>query len=176
MKKIFLAALIGLLPTLLIAQSVAFNNKTLLPDGINEPTSDPATSAKTRKAAHENKQFDKTTKMFNQDFANASDVHWVTGKSEFIGSFTKDGVHNTVWYSKSGALLYTMRTYNADKLPTTERRIIEDEYGGYNITLVDEVHQNNITVYVVHIENDRNIKLVTVCDGETNIYREYKKM
>ena len=128
-----------------------------------------------RKTAKENRQFSHTTKAFSHDFENAAGVKWTSTKSEFIASFTTGDIHTIAWYGKSGCLKYCMLTYGANKLPKREQRIIGEEYEGYNITSVDEVHQNDIVVYVVHLENASDIKLVTVCDGATNVYHEYKK-
>ena len=178
MKKNLFAILIGLMPTLLMAQPLALNNKTSLPPNASvASTNNDANPAKaTRRAARESKQFNKTTKAFSADFKNASDVQWTSDKINFVGTFTKVGTRNMVWYGKNGQLLYTMLTYSSDKLPKAERRIMEDEFGDYKITLVDEVHQGDTIVYVVHLENDHHIKLVTVCNGETNIYQDYKKI
>src|SRR6476619_7618862 len=167
MKKNLFAILIGLMPTLLMAQPLALNNKTSLPPNASvASTNNDANPAKAaRRAARESKQFNKTTKAFSADFKNASDVQWTSDKINFVGTFTKEGTRNMVWYGKNGQLLYTMLTYSSDKLPKAERRIMEDEF-----------LQGDTIVYVVHLENDHHIKLVTVCNGETNIYQDYKKI
>jgi hypothetical protein len=176
MKKLLIASLIGLLPTLLNAQQIAKNNKIKSPAELTATTNGTNVSAKElRKAEREKFLFAKTTKAFNRDFKNASDVQWSASKSQYTASFTKDNVKTVAWYTKGGNLTYTMHTYNAEKLPSREQDVIASEYDDYKIKLVNEVHQNDIVVYVVHLENDRNIKLVTVCDGYTNIYREYRK-
>lgn len=68
-----------------------------------------------------------------------------------------------------------MISYYEQTLPDDVKSIVKDHYEDYKIAKVNEVHQDNIVVYVVTIENDKNIKLVTVCEGELNIYQEYKK-
>jgi hypothetical protein len=177
MKKLFIASLIGLLPTVLMAQQVAINNKRPeLPAAVASAAGTTKTAKEMRRAERETRQLARTTKAFDRDFANASNVQWSSGSNGRTASFTKDNVRTIAWYSKGGNLQYTMLTYGADKLPAAEQQVIESEYGNYDITLVNEVHQNDITVYVVHLENKRNIKLVTVCNGATNIYREYSKM
>lgn len=189
MKKILLASLIGFLPAMLIAQPVAMNSKdnTRLPvateagittaNAMGGLANSSAKSARElRKAERETRQFARITNAFSHHFENVSGVRWSSGKSEFVASFIKDGNRNTAWYNKGGNLLYSMQTYTADKLPHREQAIIRNEYNGYKMTSVDEVRQHDIIVYVVHLENDRNIKLITVCDGATNVYREYRKM
>lgn len=181
MKKMFFASLIGLTPFLLSAQDIALNTTNLpLTPGTTLAASEPANPTKAtktaRREARETRQFSRAAKFFNHDFQNASDVTWSTQKDAFVASFTKAGNRSIAMYGKDGRLLYSMVSYSADQLPAAEQSIIHDAYDGYKMTWVNEVHQNDIVVYVVHLENDRNIKLVTVCNGNTNIYREYQKM
>lgn len=185
MKKIIITGLIGLLPALLMAQPVALNNKgTAKPNftsagsiAATNATGNTAKSAKVlRKEARETRDFYKTIKAFNRDFNGITNVQWTTDKNQFVASFTKEGVRNNIWYSKGGNMLYSLLSYGPDKLPAREQQVVRNEYRDFKITSVDEVHQNNITVYVVHLENDRNIKLITICDGAANEYRSYKKM
>lgn len=176
MKKLFIASLIALLPTVMMAQQVAINDKKIeLPAAVSATSSEAKTAKELRKAERESRQFARTTKAFAHDFANAPGVQWSSSNSGHTASFTKDNVKTIAWYSKGGNLQYTMHTYGPDKLPTAEVQTVQSEYRGYKITQVNEVHQDDITIYVVHLEDDRNIKLVTVCDGVTNIYREYRK-
>lgn len=182
MKKIFFAGLIGFAPFLISAQDVALANVNLpLISGTTVAASDPATSAaKTakslRREARETRQFGRATKLFSHSFKNASNVSWSSKKEGFIASFTDAGKRSVAWYGKDGSLLYSMASYSADQLPAAEQSVVSDAYAGYKMKWVDEVHQDNTVVYVVHLENDRNIKLVTVCDGNTNVYRDYRKM
>lgn len=184
MKKILLACLIGILPTFLMAQHVAMNDKiknntdfsTAVAATVDGTAGNAKTAKEIRKAERETKLFTKTTKAFSHDFENASNVKWSSANDGYTALFTKDNIKNVAWYSKGGYLRNLMLTYNADKLPNREQEVIRNEYKGYKITSVEEVHQDDIVVYVVHLEDDSHIKLVTVCDGATNIYRTYKKM
>jgi hypothetical protein len=183
MKKVLFINLIALVPFLMNAQDIAFNKNATLPGNasasistVSDPTGNPVKTAKTvRREARENKQFGKANKKFSQDFKDASNVNWNSGAKEFTASFTKDGMNHIAYYTKSGGLRYSMVSYGADKLPAEEQRIIRNDYDGYKITWVNEVHQNDITVYVVHLENDHQIKLVTVCNGATNMYQQFQK-
>lgn len=176
MKKLLIASLIiGFLPNIAGAQQVAVNktkNPTALPAA---ETSATLSGKELRKAEREKVQFAKTTKAFARDFKNTADVTWSSGKSGYTAMFTKDNVKTIAWYSKSGHLTYAVLSYGPEKLPAREQDVIANAYDGYKITHVQEVHQDNIVVYVVHLESDRNIKLVTVCEGATNIYRQYQK-
>ena len=68
-----------------------------------------------------------------------------------------------------------MVTYNGQRIPADVKAIVKGAYKGYTITWVNEIHQDDIVVYLVSLENEDSIKQVTVCNGEMNIYRAYKK-
>lgn len=183
MKTFFLASLISLLPTLLMAQQTEMNDNVksnaavpVLIAGAGASSDNAAKTAKElRRAEREKAQFAKTTKAFSRDFENASGVRWSTGKSQHTAMFTKDDIKTTAWYSKGGSLLYTMLSYNADKLPAFERNLIKKGFRGYQITHVKEVREADVVVYVVHLEDDESIKMVTIRDGIVDIYRDYQK-
>lgn len=184
MKKFFLASLIGLLPTLLMAQPADMkdnvkSNMTLpvMIAGSGASTDNtPKTAKELRRAERETRQFAKTTRAFSHDFENASNVRWSSGKSQHTATFTMDGIKTIAWYSKDGSLLYTMLSYDEDKLPGYEQNVIKKEFRGYKITHVKEVREADVVVYVVHLQDDASIKLVTIRDGVTGLYRDYKRI
>lgn len=183
MKKIFFVSLIGLLPTLLMAQPADINenvkSKQALPVMIAGSGASVANTVKTakalRRAEREKMQFAKTTKAFSRDFAKASNVQWSSGKSQHTVMFTMDNIKTIAWYSKGGALLYTMLSYDADKLPSYERNVIKKEFRGFEITHVKEIHDGDAVVYLVHLQDNDSIKLVTIRDGITELFRDYLK-
>jgi hypothetical protein len=183
MKKILFLNFIALVPFLMNAQDLALNKNVTLPGAATasitnatDAAGNPVKASKVaRREARESKQFNKASKLFIKDFANASNVTWNKGANEFTATFTKDGMNHIAYYGKSGGLRSSMVSYGPEKLPADAQRVIRDTYDNYKITWVNEVHQNDITVYVVHLENDREIKLVTVCNGDTNIYQQYQK-
>ena len=79
------------------------------------------------------------------------------------------------WYSNSGAQTYAMVSYDESLLRKDVKRIVNNAFEDYNILLVNEIHKDGIQIFVLTIENEKNIKLVTVCEGELNIYKQYKK-
>lgn len=126
-------------------------------------------------AAKEFKQFNRLTQNFATDFKGASNVHWTKGKTRYAGQFTKDGLQHMVWYSKGGRLTTSMVTYGEDMLPEDVRLIVEDSYSNFNISSVNEIRQYDILVYLITLENAKHIKIVRVCDGELDVYREFRK-
>jgi hypothetical protein len=134
-----------------------------------------ATSKELRKAERESKRFTRVTKAFASDFKNASGASWSAGKSDYNVSFMQGNIRSVAWYSKGGALLYSLFSYDEMKLPAAERKVIAAEFGGYKINLVEEVRQANTTVYLVHLQDSCSIKLVAINDGIASLYRSYRK-
>ncbi len=177
MKTLLIASLIGLLPIVSTAQDVALNEtiKTLTERHAATSGNETLTAKAARKAQREKAHFAKTIKAFSRDFGNQAGVQWSAGKSDYTAAFTQDGVGIIAWYDKSGNRTYTVFSYAPEKLAAREQAVIAKEYSNYKIRFVQEVHQNDTVVYLAHLENDRHIKLVTICDGATNIYRDYRK-
>ena len=167
------------------AQNIAFNSKMIDPSLIASLSSDssaqPAASTKASvissmdKSSKEFKHYNRAMVSFGNEFKDAQDVKWGSNAEGFTASFTKADTRNVIYYTKNGAQLYRLTSYSGDKLAADIQQKVHDAFAGYKITWVDEVHHFNDLIYVVHLENDQNIKLVLVADDEITIYREYAK-
>ncbi len=63
-------------------------------------------------------------------------------------------------------------------MPGDIRDIVKREYYDYEITSVQEIEtidSYGIPTYIVHLEDNNNIKLIRVRDGEMALYKEFKK-
>ena len=128
-----------------------------------------------KKAAREFKQFSRITKNFEKSYQGASDVKWDKHQTGYTSAFMKDGLRHMAWYSNSGAQTYAMVSYDESLLRKDVKRIVNNAFEDYNILLVNEIHKDGIQIFVLTIENEKNIKLVTVSEGELNIYKQFKK-
>lgn len=94
-----------------------------------------------------------------------------------ISSKTPAALTVTPVYNKAGKLLYTVKRYAADALPKSVRRLVESEYDDFDIAGVEEVMlpNDNNSIYLVHIANDKKLETVRVYNGESEVIKEYKK-
>lgn len=186
MKKIIPSIIAAILPLFALlssaqAQDVAANSRTAAPRiTMGSPAASPAvTSAKStkelRKEEREKKQFNRITQRFVDEFEDAANITWEKNKNGYSGSFTRDGVRNMVWYNQSGEVTHLLITYTEQRLAPEIKTMVKKAYKGYQITSVHEIHQDDNVVYLVTVENDSNIKQVTVCNGEMNIYKAFNK-
>jgi hypothetical protein len=80
-----------------------------------------------------------------------------------------------VLFNNKGNWTYTILTYYEDELPANVKNLVNNAYAGFDITLVQEIHQQNVTCYKVSIENCRNFKQVLVSDDNIALYEEFVK-
>ncbi len=117
-------------------------------------------------------------KDFNKSYKMASDAKWYKTRDGFIAGFTLDGINNTIYYAKNGQWKGSLKCYSEDKLAAEVRHIVKREYYDYKITCVKEIETINTygtPTYIVNLEDDNNIKVVRVNDGNMDVYEEFSK-
>ena len=118
----------------------------------------------------------KAVKDFQTRFADANNAQWFSDRNGLVSYFVKDGYGDRVFYDKKGRWQYSLIFYNETKLPRDVRSSVKSIYFDMNITLVEEVQTPNGKVYIVHLEDKSNIKILKVNDeGEMEIMQELTK-
>ena len=107
----------------------------------------------------------KAAKDFQVRFADASEAKWFSDQNGLVSYFVKDGFGDRAYYDKKGHWQYSLIFYNENKLPREVRAAVKSIYFDMNITLVEEVQTPGGKVYVVHLEDKSNIKILKVNDG-----------
>ena len=118
----------------------------------------------------------KAVKDFQARFAGTDNAQWFADRNGFVSYFVKDGYGDRAFYDKKGHWQYSLIFYKEDKLPRDVRSSVRSIYFDMNITLVEEVQTPNGKVYIVHLEDQSNIKILKVNDeGEIEIMQELTK-
>ena len=120
----------------------------------------------------------KALKNFKKSYKTASGEKWSKISDGFLAEFTSNGISNKVYYNKKGQWSASLKGYGEDKFSRDIRSIVKHEYSDYKITYVEEIETldtHGKPTYIVHVEDEDNIKLIRVSDGEMNVYKEYKK-
>ena len=185
MKKILLALSIGFISFAALSNCVYAQN-SISPVGFNDSKS--FKSSIHNLAALESPAFmgiyvpdtkninAKAIKDFQERFSNAGNAMWFSDPNGFVTYFVKDGYGDRVFYDKKGRWQYSLIFYGEDKLPRDVRAIVRSTYFDLSITLVEEVQTNNGMVYIVHLEDKSNIKILKVSkEGEMEIMQELTK-
>jgi hypothetical protein len=118
-------------------------------------------------------------KNFADTYKNVSGVSWMKIKGGFSVRFTSDDVRTTVFYDSKGYWVSSIKYYNEEKMLHEVRHIVKSTYYDYNIIYAQEVETadtKGIPTYVICLQDKTNIKMVRVCDGEMNVWKEYTKV
>jgi len=156
MKKIILSALkICVFTATIVGVSNAqgeLNNKEV-PSIENAPASVPVANAKIDKA-------------LNGYFKNASNIRWYEIKNNYVVKFKLNGHENRALFTKNGNLVYHITYGTEGLLPADVRSLVKSEYYDQKITKVLKVNQDQRTIWVVHMEDEKEFILARVEDGQ----------
>jgi hypothetical protein len=106
----------------------------------------------------------KAIKDFNARFNGANNAMWFSDRNGFSTYFVKDGFGDRAFYDKKGHWQYSLIYYSEDKLPRDVRATVKSTYFDMSITLVEEVQTTEAKVYIIHLEDKANIKILKVND------------
>lgn len=119
----------------------------------------------------------KALKNFRKQY-NVTNEKWVLQPDCIVACYKLDNVSQFIYYDKKGHWTGDLKVYNEDKMPKDIRKMIKQEYYDYKILAVQEVrtYQSiSLPTYIVTVEDDKNIKLIRIQDGEMDIYKEFKR-
>jgi hypothetical protein len=103
-------------------------------------------------------------KDFNARFNGANKAMWFSDRNGFTTYFIKDGFGDRAFYDKKGHWQYSLIFFSEDKLPRDVRATVKSAYFDMAITLVEEVQTTEARVYIIHLEDKANIKILKVND------------
>jgi len=118
---------------------------------------DPATEKRYRNDIHI-----RAIRDFRNNFRDVDNETWNVVKLGFTAYFKQDHIGNWVYYDRKGNWLYTMRSYEEDKLPRNIRAQVKSTYYDYSIGVVREIRSKSGITYVVHIEDKNGFKQLRI--------------
>ena len=127
--------------------------------------------------AAEGKDFNsKAVRDFQVRFQKVENVRWFSDQNGFMSYFIKNGYGNRVFYDKKGHWQFSLILYTEDQLPADLRAAVKARYFDSAITLIEEVQTTNGMVYIVHLEDKSNIKILRLSkDAEMEILQDFTK-
>lgn len=119
---------------------------------------------------------EKVMKTFRQLFSMAEHVNWNSKQNVFFAGFKLNGIQTKAAFKKNGELIYTIRYYAEEMLPTFVLYKIKSKYAKYTIHGVTEVTTNDILFYEVVLKNEKNYVYVS-SDSQGNLksMRRFKR-
>jgi hypothetical protein len=103
---------------------------------------------------------------FRKFFPAVESEKWYPIVNGFMAKYKKDDVGVRVDYDKRGKWLYTIRYYTESKLPKDVRKMVRSTWYDYAISSVEEIERENQLIYILHIHEGEDWKMIQVCNGE----------
>jgi hypothetical protein len=100
---------------------------------------------------------------------------WYKLPKGYLATYEEEGVESRHVYDQKGNWMYSMMTYKEDHLPEDIRKEVKSNYYDYSIVWVKEVKEGEDNVYVVHVENTKEWKDLSVQNGEIKVLKAFFK-
>ena len=109
-------------------------------------------------------------KEFRRMFSIASNEIWYKVSDGYIAKFVHEGIQYRAGYNAKGRWINTIKSYAASKLPADVKYKVKSAYSDFEIVFVDEIILPYDMGYVIHLENDIEIKKLVVTDIDSDIH------
>ena len=116
----------------------------------------------------------KLSKAFNNDFKNTVNARWFEINKRYLVKFISADQKNTALYNKRGYLIYHIAYGTEKNLPENVRDQIKAQYPKATITNAIYVNQANRKVWVVSLEEGRELVLARVEDDQLDEVERFK--
>jgi len=98
-----------------------------------------------------------------------------SGKGYIVHSVI-DGRQAMTAYNKRGKWIYTIQQYSLDNLDKNIIDRVRSVYYEYGVTSIQKIEQPGMeTVYVVHLENTKSIKLIRLTNDDMELVQDFTK-
>jgi len=108
----------------------------------------------------------KISKAFDKDFKGAVNARWFEINKRYLVKFISQDQRNTALYNKRGSLIYHIAYGTEKNLPVNVRNQIKAQYPKASITNVIYVNQDNRRIWVVNLEEGRELVLTRFEDDQ----------
>lgn len=108
----------------------------------------------------------KINKAFNQFFAGATNLRWYELDKKFLVKFIMNDKENRALFTKNGQLVYHITYGTEDFLPKDVRHLVKTKYYDQKITRVFNVNQDERNIWVISLEDAKNLIMARVEDME----------
>ncbi len=114
-------------------------------------------------------------KSFEKYFKNVSHLRWHQVNKNFLAKFIQNDMQNRALFTKNGYMIWQI-SFGAEKhLHPDVRKQVKSTYFDYNISAVFKVVQDKRTIWVINLEDDKNLVVVRIEGGEMEEVEQYKK-
>lgn len=114
-------------------------------------------------------------KSFEKYFKNAVRPQWYKLNKNYFVKFISEDQKNTALFSKGGTLIYHISYGHENNLPEDIRKMVKSSYIDLNITTAIKVEEGGRNIWVINLEDEKNLVLVRVEDDQLEEVGKYNK-
>ncbi len=118
----------------------------------------------------------KVQRSFISHFGEAVENNWSMVGNNFFVRFHSNGLPTIALFAKNGYLFYSIMYGSEKDLPADVRKTVKSEFYDYTITLTMEVKENGRDVWIVELDNPREIITVSLEDGDMEKIQQIQKL
>ena len=106
---------------------------------------------------------------------------WVPGEDCVVASYLLDNISHSIYFDKKGNWVASLKVYKEDIMPKDIRKMVRREYYDYKIMLVREIEtletleNGGNSEYLVSIEDENNIKEISIIGYKMDVFKDLKK-
>lgn len=109
---------------------------------------------------------EKVWQSFQKYFTNAENPAWYELNKRFLVKYMTEDKSNQAVFTKRGRLVYNISYGYEGSLPDDIKKLLRSKYYDYNIARAVKVSQDNRTIWMINVEDTRNMILVRLEDDE----------
>lgn len=118
----------------------------------------------------------RVSKAFSNDFKDAINPRWFEINKRYLVKFISADQKNTALYNKRGYLIYHIAYGTEKHLPASVRDQIKAQYPRATITNAIYVNQANRKIWVVNLEEGRELVLTRIEDDQLDEVQRLKNV
>jgi hypothetical protein len=108
----------------------------------------------------------RAVRHFSKFFPSAKEEKWYVIKNGYMAKYMDGDIRTRVDYDEKGNWLYLIRYYTEKKLPRDVRGLVKSTWYDYAISSIEELHCKEQVVYLIHIHEGDDWKIIRVQDGD----------
>lgn len=136
----------------------------------NSPITSNGNSTESSRRANDNTYLNdihiRAVRHFEKHYPAVPDKKWFVITNGFMVKYKDGDVPVRVDYDIRGNWLYAIRYYGEKKMPHAVRALVKGTWYDYTITGVEEIQQVGLPIYIVHMHEGDDWRMVQVQDGE----------
>ena len=118
---------------------------------------------------------ERVDEAFKTTFENAEDPVWYQANKNYLVKFIDNDMKNNALFRKNGQMIYHI-SYGFEKdIPEDVFNLVSNRYKEYDVVVAFNVKQDERNIWIVNLENEKNMVTARVEDGVLDEARRIKK-